>query len=63
MRAPDFWQQNGLAARLLAPLGALYGLLGSLRRRLGLGLNRHWRGVGLKYGKHHSSKEAHRQSQ
>ena len=25
MRAPDFWNSNGLAARLLAPLGALYG--------------------------------------
>jgi tetraacyldisaccharide 4'-kinase len=25
MRAPEFWQQRGLAALLLAPLGALYG--------------------------------------
>jgi tetraacyldisaccharide 4'-kinase len=25
MRAPDFWNSDGLAARLLAPLGALYG--------------------------------------
>jgi tetraacyldisaccharide 4'-kinase len=25
MRAPDFWNSNGLAAKLLAPLGALYG--------------------------------------
>lgn len=31
MRAPDFWKNDGLAARLLAPLGALYGL--SVRRR------------------------------
>jgi len=25
MRAPDFWKRRGVAARLLAPLGALYG--------------------------------------
>ena len=25
MRAPDFWNSDGLAARLLTPLGALYG--------------------------------------
>jgi tetraacyldisaccharide 4'-kinase len=25
MRAPDFWKKRGLPARLLAPLGALYG--------------------------------------
>ncbi|HWX90446.1 MAG TPA: tetraacyldisaccharide 4'-kinase, partial [Rhizomicrobium sp.] len=25
MRAPDFWQRRGLAAKLLAPLGGLYG--------------------------------------
>jgi tetraacyldisaccharide 4'-kinase len=25
MRAPDFWRKRGLGARLLAPLGALYG--------------------------------------
>jgi tetraacyldisaccharide 4'-kinase len=25
MRAPDFWRERGLMARLLAPLGALYG--------------------------------------
>ena len=25
MRAPDFWQSRGAAARLLAPLGRLYG--------------------------------------
>lgn len=25
MRAPDFWNSDGLAAKLLAPLGALYG--------------------------------------
>ena len=31
MRAPDFWNRDGLAARLLAPLGALYGL--SVRAR------------------------------
>ena len=33
MRAPDFWNSDGLAARLLAPLGALYGL--SVRRATG----------------------------
>ena len=26
MRAPDFWNRDGLAARVLAPLGTLYGL-------------------------------------
>ena len=26
MRAPDFWKRDGLAAKLLAPLGTLYGL-------------------------------------
>ena len=31
MRAPDFWNSETLAARLLAPLGALYGL--SVRAR------------------------------
>jgi len=31
MRAPDFWNGNGLAARMLAPLGTLYGL--SVRAR------------------------------
>ncbi len=31
MRAPDFWRNDGLAAKLLAPLGALYGL--SVRAR------------------------------
>jgi tetraacyldisaccharide 4'-kinase len=31
MRAPDFWKRDGLAARVLAPLGALYGL--SVRAR------------------------------
>ena len=31
MRAPDFWNSDGLAARLLSPLGALYG--GSVRAR------------------------------
>lgn len=31
MRAPDFWQRNGLAAHALAPLGALYDLAGHWR--------------------------------
>lgn len=33
MRAPDFWRgtETGLAATLLAPLGAAYGVLGRLR--------------------------------
>ena len=31
MRAPDFWNGDGLAARMLAPLGTLYGL--SVRAR------------------------------
>lgn len=34
MRAPEFWQRDGAAARLLAPLGAAYGLAGGLRRAL-----------------------------
>ncbi len=34
MRAPDFWQEDGLTARLLTPLGMVYGLLGTMRRRL-----------------------------
>lgn len=34
MRAPDFWQSDGPAARLLDPLGKAYGLVGRLRRRL-----------------------------
>lgn len=33
MRAPDFWRENGAAARLLAPLGALYGALAENRLR------------------------------
>jgi tetraacyldisaccharide 4'-kinase len=33
MRAPDFWQSNGMAARLLAPLGGLYGLSVALKAR------------------------------
>ncbi len=32
MRTPEFWQTDGARARLLAPLGAAYGLLGGLRR-------------------------------
>lgn len=31
MRAPDFWSNDGAAARLLAPLGMLYDLAGKLR--------------------------------
>src|ERR1044071_3289375 len=34
MRAPDFWQKRGLRARLLAPLGSLYGLSVALKARL-----------------------------
>ncbi len=34
MRAPDFWWEDRLAARLLAPLGRLYGLASGLRRHL-----------------------------
>ena len=26
MRAPNFWQHRGAIARLLAPLGTLYGM-------------------------------------
>ena len=32
MRAPEFWTRDGLAARLLAPVGALYGLSVRLRK-------------------------------
>ncbi len=32
MRAPDFWAADGLVPLVLAPLGALYGLAGSIRR-------------------------------
>lgn len=32
MRAPEFWAADGPAAKLLSPLGALYGLTGKLRR-------------------------------
>jgi tetraacyldisaccharide 4'-kinase len=34
MHAPDFWQTDGTAARLLDPLGRLYGLAARLRQRL-----------------------------
>lgn len=34
MHAPDFWQTDGLLARLLDPLGKLYGLATSFRHRL-----------------------------
>ena len=34
MRAPDFWEADGVVACLLDPIGRLYGQLGSLRRRL-----------------------------
>ncbi len=33
MRAPDFWQSQGVLPSLLAPVAALYGAAGSLRRR------------------------------
>lgn len=32
MRAPRHWSEDGVAARLLAPLGALYAIAGRLRR-------------------------------
>lgn len=34
MRAPDFWQADGITARLLDPVGRVYGLAGALRQRL-----------------------------
>ena len=34
MRAPEFWTDDTLPARLLRPLGEAYGLAGRLRRRL-----------------------------
>ncbi len=34
MRAPDFWQTRNVRARLLAPLGALYGFSVALKARL-----------------------------
>ncbi|HEX4636054.1 MAG TPA: tetraacyldisaccharide 4'-kinase [Rhizomicrobium sp.] len=33
MRAPEFWRKDGAVARLLAPLGALYGLSVALKAR------------------------------
>jgi tetraacyldisaccharide 4'-kinase len=33
MRAPDFWRRRGWQARLLAPLGALYGLSVAIKAR------------------------------
>lgn len=33
MRAPDFWAADGALARLLDPLGRVYGLAGRLRQR------------------------------
>ncbi|MEM9442143.1 MAG: tetraacyldisaccharide 4'-kinase [Pseudomonadota bacterium] len=33
MRAPEFWNSDGVPARLLDPIGKLYGLAGTLRRR------------------------------
>ena len=33
MRAPDFWRKRGVPARLLAPLGMLYGLSVALKAR------------------------------
>lgn len=33
MRAPEFWQTDGVPARLLDPIGRLYGLAGVVRRR------------------------------
>src|SRR5689334_9487873 len=34
MRAPEFWRQRGALARLLAPLGTLYGLSVAIKARL-----------------------------
>jgi tetraacyldisaccharide 4'-kinase len=34
MRAPEFWTEDGLPARLLEPFGQVFGLAGRLRRRL-----------------------------
>jgi tetraacyldisaccharide 4'-kinase len=34
MLAPEFWTHDTLPARLLGPLGEVYGLAGRLRRRL-----------------------------
>jgi tetraacyldisaccharide 4'-kinase len=34
MRAPDFWRHRGLAAALLSPLGALYGVSVALKAKL-----------------------------
>lgn len=34
MRAPEFWGRDRLAAHMLSPLGAAYGLAGRLRRHL-----------------------------
>lgn len=34
MRAPDFWRTRGLAARLLAPLGTLYGASVAFKARI-----------------------------
>ena len=34
MRAPEFWADDGAAARLLDPIGRFYGALGDFRRRL-----------------------------
>ena len=34
VRAPEFWQSDGLMPRLLDPLGRVYDLIGKMRRRL-----------------------------
>lgn len=33
MRAPEFWKTDGICARLLDPIGKIYGLVGEARRR------------------------------
>src|SRR6266404_950396 len=33
MRAPDFWRKRGLPARLLSPLGGLYGVSVAFKAR------------------------------
>jgi tetraacyldisaccharide 4'-kinase len=34
MKAPGFWREDGMLARMLSPLGALYGMAGAVRARM-----------------------------